>query len=49
MEEFRKLEDGNWLFSESREGEEFCIESITCPLPLAEVYSGVEWTETKEP
>lgn len=43
MEKFRKLETGNWLFSESREGTVFSIESIDCVLEPSEVYSGVDW------
>ncbi len=43
MEKFKKLETGNWLFSESREGTDFLIESIDCVLELNEVYSGVDW------
>lgn len=43
MEKFRKLETGNWLFSEFREKEVFSIESIGCVLDLGDVYSGVEW------
>ncbi|HNO22585.1 MAG TPA: Uma2 family endonuclease, partial [Leptospiraceae bacterium] len=43
MEKFRKLETGNWLFSESREETVFSIESIDCVLEPSEVYSGVDW------
>lgn len=43
MEKFRKLENGDWLFSESRIGQDFLIESIDFVLELSDVYSGVEW------
>lgn len=42
IEKFRKLPDGNWLFSESKDGKNFPIESIDCALSLEEIYSGVE-------
>ncbi len=42
IEKFRKLPDGNWLFSESKEGKNFLIESIDCALSLEELYSGVD-------
>jgi Uma2 family endonuclease len=42
MEIFRKLENGDWLFSESRIGQDFLIESIDFVLKLSDVYSGVE-------
>ncbi|MCB1178231.1 MAG: Uma2 family endonuclease [Leptospiraceae bacterium] len=45
VEKFKKLEQGDWLFTETKEDEELKIESIDCTLSLKDIYEGVEREE----
>lgn len=44
LEKFKRVDSGNWLFSESKEGELFQIESIEAILNLEDVYEKVDWS-----
>ncbi len=44
LEKFKRVDSGNWLFSESKEGEPFQIESIESFLNLEDVYEKVDWS-----
>lgn len=44
LEKFKRMNSGNWLFSESKEGELFQIESIETFLNLEDVYEKVDWS-----
>ena len=44
IEKFKRVESGKWLFSESKVGEPFLIESIDYSLHLDDVYEKVDWS-----
>lgn len=44
LEKFKRVDSGNWLFSESKEGEPFQVESIETFLNLEDVYEKVDWS-----
>lgn len=44
IEKFKRVESGNWLFSESKIGEPFPIESIDAFLNLEDVYEKIDWS-----
>lgn len=44
IEKFKRMESGNWLFSESKDGELFLIDSIQLSLNLEDVYEKIDWS-----